>query len=156
MLPLFWYLLKVIICSGILFCYYWFFLRNKLFHRYNRFYLLSAICLSLLLPLLKINFWQPTTGQSQAIRVLQAVSSGDEYLNNITITASKNYWGWEQLYLLLYCFVSIIFFVVLLRTLLIIHSLLKKYPVQQVEDISFVNTEDDSTPFSFLKYILKK
>lgn len=153
MLPFFWYMLKVIICSGILFGYYWFFLRNKIFHRYNRFYLLAAMSLSLLLPLLKINFWQPAADTNQAIRVLQAVSAGDEYMENIVLTAKRSNWSLEQLYPIIYVLVSFIFFFVMLRTLYLIRTLLKKYPVQRVEDVAFVNTEDDSTPFSFLKYI---
>ncbi len=153
MLPLFWYMLKVIICSGILFGYYWFFLRNKIFHQYNRFYLLAAMLLSLLLPLVKINFWQPASQSNQAIRVLRAVSVGDEYMNNIVITAHRNTWSLEQLYTVVYCLVSLIFFLIMLRTFFLIRALLKRYPVQQVEEVAFVNTEDDSTPFSFLKYI---
>jgi len=146
-------MLKVMICSGILFGYYWFFLRNTIFHRYNRFYLLAAMSLSLLLPLLKINFWQPATETNQAIRVLQAVSVGDEYMNSIVLTAQKSNWNVEQLYPVVYILVSLIFFFVLLRTLYLIRTLLKKYPVQQVEDVAFVNTQHNSTPFSFLKYI---
>ncbi|MBK9486201.1 MAG: N-acetylmuramoyl-L-alanine amidase [Chitinophagaceae bacterium] len=153
MLPFFWYMLKVMICSGILFGYYWFFLRNKIFHQYNRFYLLAAMSLSLLLPLLKINFWQPAADTNQAIRVLQAVSVGDEYMENIVLTARRSNWSVEQLYPVFYILVSLIFFIVMLRTLFLIRTLLKKYPVQQVEQVAFINTQDDSTPFSFLKYI---
>ena len=153
MLPFAWYMLKVIICSGILFGYYWFFLRNKIFHQYNRFYLLGAMSLSLLLPFLKINIWQPDSTQNQAIRVLQAVSAGDEYMSNIVITAQKSNLSFEQLYIIVYWLVSITFFFVMIRTLYLIRTLLKKYPVQQIEQVSFVNTNDDSTPFSFLKYI---
>jgi hypothetical protein len=153
MLPYFWYLLKVIICSGILFGYYWLFLRNKIFHQYNRFYLLAAMSLSLLLPLLKINFWQPATEQNQAIRVLQAVSEGDEYVSTIVIPARGSNWSFEQLYPLVYWLISIIFLVVMLRTIYLIRTLLKRYAVQKIEEVSFVNTEDDSTPFSFFKYI---
>ncbi len=149
MLPFSWYMLKVIICSGILFGYYWFFLRNKIFHQYNRFYLLAAMSLSLLLPLLKINFWQPAAAQNQAIRVLQAVSVGDEYMSSMLISTQKSNWSFEQVYPLVYWLISILFFVVMLRTIYLIISLLKKYPVQQIEQVSFVNTEDDSTPFSF-------
>lgn len=153
MLPFFWYMLKVIICSGILFAYYWLFLRNKIFHGYNRFYLLASMLLSLALPLLKINFWQPASQQSQAIRVLQAVSVGDEYMNNMVVTAQRSSWSAEQLYSTAYWLVSILFFLVMLRTLFLIRTLLKKYPVQQVEEVAFVNTQHNSTPFSFLKYI---
>ncbi|HMU73625.1 MAG TPA: hypothetical protein PKD93_12835, partial [Ferruginibacter sp.] len=107
MLAFCWYMLKVIICSGILFGYYWVFLRNKIFHRYNRFYLLSAIVLSLLLPLLKIGFWQPADQQSQVIRALQVVSAGDDYLNNLVVSSPKSSWQFEDLYPLLYAAVSL-------------------------------------------------
>ena len=55
MLAIAWYLLKVTICSGILLGYYWLFLRNKIFHSYNRFYLLAVIILALSVPLIQIN-----------------------------------------------------------------------------------------------------
>jgi len=45
---------KVILCSGVMFLYYQLSLKDKTFHHYNRFYLLSAMLLSLLLPLIKI------------------------------------------------------------------------------------------------------
>ena len=48
------YLLQVTICSGILYSYYHFFLRNKKFHQFNRFYLLAATVVSLLIPFLQI------------------------------------------------------------------------------------------------------
>ncbi|MGB4846009.1 MAG: hypothetical protein WBP16_16200, partial [Ferruginibacter sp.] len=122
MLPYFWYILKVIICSCILFGYYWLFLRNKIFHQYNRFYLLSTMGLSLLLPLLKINFWQQSTEANGAIRVLRAVSVGDEYMNTVVVTAQKSFWNFQNLYLLLYWFVSLVFLFALVRTIYIIRT----------------------------------
>ncbi len=153
MLPFFWYMLKVMICSGILFAYYWLFLRNKIFHHYNRFYLLASLVLSLLLPLLKINFWQPSDQANHAIRVLQAVSVGDEYMSNMVISTQQSNWSFTSFYTMIYWLVCLIFLLVMLRTLLLIRTLLKQYPVQQLEDIAFVNTQHASTPFSFLKYI---
>jgi hypothetical protein len=153
MLPFFWYMLKVIICSGILLGYYWLFLRNKLFHQYNRFYLLSALLLSLLLPLLKIGVWQQDTQSGQIIRALQAVSAGDEYMSNVTVTAQTSNWSMQDIYSLLYWSVSILFFLVMLRALFLIRTLLKRYPVQLIDEVSFVNTNNSNTPFSFLKFI---
>lgn len=153
MLPFYWYLLKVIICSGILLGYYWFFLRNKLFHRYNRFYLLLAMGLSMLLPLIKINFWQQDSQTNGAIRVLQAVSDGDAYMNTVVLSSQKNNWNLQTLYPLLYWLVSLVFVLALLRTLYLIRNLLKQYPAKKIEEINFINTDDDSTPFSFFKFI---
>src|SRR5882757_11466983 len=86
MLTFAYYILKVIICSAVLFGYYWFFLRNKVFHIYNRFYLLAVVLLSLTLPLLKFNIWQHAdASKTNAIQILQLVNSSDDYVENIVI-----------------------------------------------------------------------
>ena len=50
------YLLKSTLISGIFVAYYWIALRDKKFHYYNRFYLLSASIISLIAPLLNFNW----------------------------------------------------------------------------------------------------
>jgi hypothetical protein len=154
MLPIAYYLLKVIICSSILYGYYWLLLCNKIFHKYNRFYLMASVVLSLLLPLIKINFWQQNeTTSTGVIQVLQAVSSSDEYMDTIIVAAKSNRFNTAQLYPFAYLLVSIVFIFIFLHGLYIIFRLLKKYPQQIINSISFVNTDDKRTPFSFLKYI---
>src|SRR5436189_1633353 len=51
------YLLQLIIASGILYGYYHLFLRNKKFHQYNRYYLLSATIIAVIIPFLQIPFY---------------------------------------------------------------------------------------------------
>ena len=46
------YLCKVIICSAVLYGYYYVALRNNRFHQWNRYYLVLITILSLLTPLL--------------------------------------------------------------------------------------------------------
>ncbi len=154
MLPIAYYLLKVIICSGILYGYYWLLLRNNVFHKYNRFYLMAAVCMSLLLPLIKINFWQPPVAQpAPIIQVLQAVSNSDDYMDNIIVAAPSPEFEVAQLYPFVYVAVSLVLFIILLQTLFSIYKLVKKYPGQIIDTISFVNTDAKSTPFSFFNYI---
>ena len=81
MITLAWYLLKVIICSGILCGYYYLALRNKIFHRWNRFYLLAAVVLSLIVPVMKINIFQsPGEGDGAVINMLKTINSSDEII----------------------------------------------------------------------------
>src|SRR5689334_1236010 len=54
--PIVAYLLKMLLCSGILLGYYWIALRNERFHRWNRFYLLCVLGLSVAMPFLSIPF----------------------------------------------------------------------------------------------------
>jgi TonB-dependent SusC/RagA subfamily outer membrane receptor len=154
MIALSYYLLKVIICSGILSGYYWLALRNKIFHQYNRFYLLAAVVLSLLLPITKVHFWETgNTEKPGVIKVLQAVSEGDVYLDNIIVSNETNSWSTTDWGSAAYFIISLAMLLVLFHTLFIILRLLKKYPKQQIGNIAFVNTDAKSTPFSFLNYI---
>ena len=52
--PILLYLLKMFFCSGVLYGYYRIALYNNRFHQWNRFYLLAAMALSILVPLLEI------------------------------------------------------------------------------------------------------
>ena len=63
MIAISWYILKVLIVSGILTGYYYLALKDKVFHRWNRFYLLLTVCLSLLLPLVSINIFSGAAEQ---------------------------------------------------------------------------------------------
>jgi len=150
-----WYLLKVIICSGILTGYYWLVLRNKIFHQYNRFYLLATMVLSLTLPMLQFHIGHaPEQQQGNVIQALRVVSAGDEYLENVIITNTREHWNLQQMVPFLYLLISLAFFVLLIHSLFSIFLLIKKYPVQQIENISFINTDNArGTPYSFFKYI---
>src|SRR5687767_3219384 len=49
------YILNVFVTSGILYSYYYYFLRNKSFHSYNRYYLLGSAVLAIVLPLISLS-----------------------------------------------------------------------------------------------------
>lgn len=154
MLAFAFYLLKVTICSGILLGYYWLMLRNKIFHRYNRFYLLAAILLSFTLPLVQIDIWHNADKPApHAIKLLQVVNSSNEYLDEIIITAKRSDFTMEQAMSIVYSIISFLLLSFFVQALLRIHLLFIKHPHRFVEDIFFVNTTAKGTPFSFLKYI---
>ncbi len=154
MLPYCWYLLKVIICSGILLGYYWLFLRNKIYHQYNRFYLLTSVLLSLAIPFIKISLWQQLETQNQAIRILQAVAVDENLVNQFSSTSSKTNWDFMQLIPILYGLGSFIILYGLLHSFYTIWTLIKNNPQQKIENICFVNTNNESAPFSFFKFII--
>ncbi|MDQ2720020.1 MAG: N-acetylmuramoyl-L-alanine amidase [Bacteroidota bacterium] len=153
MITIAWYLLKVIICSGILYGYYFLSLRNKIFHRWNRFYLLASIVLSLLVPLMKINIFQkPDTQKGTVIQMLQTISYGDE----VVIEYSRNssfQMNSENIAIVIYTFVSVVFLTIFFIALYKIKKLKKKYPETKIEGISFINTNAKGTPFSFFNSI---
>src|SRR6186713_1618482 len=113
---LLFYLLQVIAASGLLYGYYHFALRNKKFHRYNRFYLLMAVVISFLIPFLNIPVYFSTqeSESSVMLQTLQVISS-PAYFEEETVSASGTSWFTFQN--VLYLFYSVILAVFLIRIL---------------------------------------
>jgi hypothetical protein len=102
MLPLFIYILKAILVSGILLGYYWIGLRNTRFHYYNRFYLVSTVLLSLALPLLDLQWFIVSTPDSAPVQeVVQYIYQSEGVIqDNQGLT-------WDQVLLLSLSLVSV-------------------------------------------------
>ena len=139
------YLLQTIACSGILFGYYHFFLRNERFHQYNRFFLLAAMLISPLLPLIKI----PVSISREANSPIYALMSSGE---NIVVSAHQ---GFDYMILLtvFYSIMVSIFFVRLVISLYKIVHIKREAITEKIEDISFIKTVHPDAPFSFFKWL---
>lgn len=155
MLLIFYYLLKVILCSALLVGCYWLFLRNKVFHRYNRFYLLAAVLLSMSLPLVRIPVWQETEApDNRAMLIIRMVTTGDEYAQQAIVDVpEQGQWTPMELLPVVYILVSgtlcLLFLYGLARIVLLINRNKKK----RIGNIRLVETNAKGTPFSFFRYI---
>ena len=150
------YLIKMIFISGLFYTYYWFFLRNKQFHHYNRFYLLGIVPASAILPLEKIPVaFSGFTNYSSDIRLLK-VTNGD-WETPVTIIANKSFikifMSWQYLSFLVYAIVALVLFVILLKSLFYINKITRLYTFERINDIHFFQTNEPGTPFSFFKKI---
>lgn len=152
MITVAWYLLKVIICSGILCGYYFLALRNKVFHRWNRFYLLTTIVISLVVPVMKINIFSAGDNNGTVLRMLQTISYGDEAVVEISRHNSFQL-NTENVTVAGYVLVSAIFLFIFFVSLYKIERLKKKFPATKFKGISFIETNAKGTPFSFFKNI---
>ena len=151
----FYYILKAVIISAVLFSYYRFALRNKVFHAYNRFYLLATVVLSLSLPLFHFNVVQhETTPKTNVITILQAVNLSDEYVSNVIVKPQQHSFSLTAILPFVYFTVSFVFILLLFQMLFRIYRLTKNYAATSFEDIYFLNTDrEKGTPFSFFRYI---
>ena len=152
MITLAWYLLKVLICSGILCSYYYIALRNKVFHRWNRFYLLASIVLALIIPIVKINIFQSPDEKGTVVKMLQTINNSDEIIieygrhNGLQLSSTT-------ILFTAYTLVTIVFFSIFILGLYKIKTLRRKYLVTQFEGINFISTDAKGTPFSFFNSI---
>lgn len=148
------YLLKVILCSGILFGYYQLFLRNKVYHAYNRFYLLAIVVIALLAPVINFNYlFTGSATAAKPIQLLQVVTSSDEYLEEVILYSHQNFISLSQLVTLLYLVVSLVLLFALVKVILQIFHLLKTNSSKYINDVVFVESDAKGTPFSFFKFI---
>lgn len=140
------YLLQMIACSGILYGYYHFFLRNEKFHEYNRFYLLFAMVLSLILPLLKI----PVTVKDTDVHPIYTfVSTGEA----VVVTATARGFDYAQLLYILYGCIVLCMMLKLLKAIAQIIRIKRGAHTETIEDICLIKTPHPDAPFSFFKWL---
>jgi bla regulator protein blaR1 len=156
---LLFYLLQVIAASGLLYGYYHFALRNKKFHRYNRFYLMMAVVISSLIPFLNIPvyFSASETESSVVLQTLRVISSPaiEEPITPALQTepVTSTWFNAERLVYLFYILAILLFLIRVFISLNKIRSIIKKNPAEQIDKIKFVNTDEPGTPFSFFRWL---
>lgn len=142
------------LCSAILFGYYQLFLRNKVYHAYNRFFLLAATLISLIAPLLNFNIlFNQEDAVTSPIQLIQVVNSSDAYMEEIVIYTQQTYLSTSQLLLLLYTVISLTMLAGLIKVFIQIFRILKNNSSRTLHDVVFVQSDAKGTPFSFFKFI---
>jgi TonB-dependent SusC/RagA subfamily outer membrane receptor len=146
------YLLKTILVSSIFVTYYWFALRNKKFHYYNRFYLLTASVISLIIPLLNFNWFsieEPVIyGSSEVLQFVLPLA---------TATNSSSYqYSWMDYALAISFLVTTALVIILFIQIMKIQILKKKSEVTPMDGFDFINTKEENAPFSFLNNLFWK
>ena len=153
MITILYYLLKVVICSAILYTYYWFVLRNKQFHQYNRFYLMGISFLSWIVPFIKINIIkEQVIAAPKVLYFADVIADKNTSLEQEVVLKSAQF-TWDNLLLIIAISISLLFIIRFLKSLWNIRKLIKKYPLKKLEYLYLVMTDVKGTPFSFFKYI---
>jgi len=141
------YLLKMSCCSAILFAYYRLALYNERFHQWNRFYLLAAMLLSVVVPFLNI----PLNATQTADELTTAVS----YLPwNVAEATAPSASDWYTILLYVILTVSALLFTRLVTGILTMVRLYYKHkPVEIQHNVQLILTQVQSAPFSFFNWL---
>ena len=149
------YLLQVIICSGLLYGYYHLFLRNNKFHQYNRFYLLSTLLLSLAIPLLKIPLYFSNPQPGTALKTFMVIYGNGE--EDVIVKNGFSFFTqlftWQNAVIFFYVLIALVIFTRFAMAILKVNRLRKKYSAEKVDDFYFFNTTEPGTPFSFFNWL---
>ena len=144
------YLLKSTLISGIFVAYYWIALRDKKFHYYNRFYLLTVSLLSLVIPMLNFNWFtveKPVLYNSnEIVKFILPISNENTLIQ----------FSWLDYSLVIVGIIAIVLLSILLLNVLKIQFLKRKCSVTKMDGFDFINTNEDNAPFSFLNNLFWK
>jgi hypothetical protein len=154
------YLGKMTLISAVLYGYYRAFLQDSSFHRYNRWYLMGSVLISVVLPFLRLPFparWM-NGGHYSGIFAADRSPDGSEGIpaggSEAAFAGSSHgfvydlFRGWGALYVL-YGLIAGVFVWLLLRSLLYLLRLSRNYAFTRQEGIRFFQTGEPGTPFSF-------
>lgn len=144
------YILKSTIVAGIFLAYYWIALRNKSFHRYNRFYLLASLAISVIIPLLNFT-WVRIDAPA-----VEGTGLGLDQLVTLRANAAKVSWDWADWVMCFSAIGSLLLLIAMTFNIRNIYRLKRKGTVSKMGTIHFIVTADDSAPFSFLKNLFWK
>jgi bla regulator protein blaR1 len=150
-----WFI-EMVVCAGILYTNYYVLLRNNRFHSYNRFYLLIAVLLSILVPFIHISVELSTSENTPGViwQTLTAISSATDS-KHVQMTSKKisTLLTLQNVLTLAYVLVAFTIFARFVTGLFFINKLLRKYKAERTANIYFVNTTEPTTPFSFFKWL---
>ena len=145
--------MKVVLCSTFLYTYYWFLLRNKQLHQYNRFYLMGISVLSWIVPLIKIQIVkEQVIASPKVLRFANYISENNSLLEQGFIEKTAKY-TWDNLLIIIGILISLFFIVRFVKSLWDIRKLIRLYPLKELKGMHLIMTDVKGTPFSFFKYI---
>jgi hypothetical protein len=136
------------ILSGIFFGYYTLFLKNTIYHAYNRFYLLASMALSLAIPFFKLSMFSVKEEQAAGAKQLLI------YLTQLPASSvQEEYISWEIIVIAL---ISSLFVSYLVYSVLRIFRLKAMNSKTQMGEFTFIETDLDEAPFSFFSNLFWK
>lgn len=140
---------KVILCSGVTFLYYQLSLKDKTFHHYNRFYLLLAILLSLLLPLIRVNDFTIEVNNEVYLLINKVQNfNSDKNISNDHI--------YFRIIFSALGLVSLYFIGRFIYGIIRIQQLKNQFQKESFDGINFYHTNLTEAPFSYFKNLFWK
>jgi TonB family protein len=150
------YLLEVVACSALFAGYYWWILRNGRFYRWNRFYIVTAVVLSIIIPLMSIPMPSPHVVIPAASDDMVHIVTDPDEIPAVPVQPATFPVPWAWL-----GFISCIFVIFLLlakeivsfiRILRLKH---RSYRIHTSETDLYC-TDDDAAPFTFFRTVFWK
>lgn len=145
---LYW-IIEPAISLGVFYLAYLLFLRKVKFFRANRYYLLTAILFSLILP--HLDFSSPVSIVNYSFFIPEVAVS--QSTNNEQLEIAASLWTISRMLMIAYFTVAGMLAFRLVIRLLQLMMLVTRNKTRKVNNARIVSLESDQAPFSFLSYI---
>jgi N-acetylmuramoyl-L-alanine amidase len=147
------YMLKVALCSALLYGYYLAVLKDRQFHHYNRFYLLAVFLVSWIIPLVTIEL-KPFQGSTTPVtyQLAEVIADNNSSFEGM-IVDDQSHFNWHWVLPLALGMISFVVLMGVVRSLISILFLIRRNPVHRLKDLNLVMTDAKGTPYSFFSYI---
>ncbi|MGM0620463.1 MAG: TonB family protein [Bacteroidota bacterium] len=151
---LFEFLIKASAGIALFYLVYWVFLRQETFHAANRWYLLSALLLSVLLPLFPVHYAVMIEAPERTT-VFQAMEETFKNARSVSGYSVENSASltWQQIVLAIYLTGVFLFFMRLLGQTMLLIRLILKHKIKSMNGIRIVENEKYGLPFSFFNIV---
>jgi len=141
------YLLKSMIYAGIFFGYYSLFLKNTIYHSYNRYYLLASMALSVVFPCVTITYSPISKEQVAANPALKYLMYGS------SAPVQETHLPWD---IIAMGVISVLLLSYLAYSVLRIFRLKAIHNKTQMGEFTFIETDLEEAPFSFFSNLFWK
>jgi TonB family protein len=149
------YTLEVTLCWTLLYSIFFAFLRKETFFTLNRWYLISALLLGILIPLLRYVDWD--FGQKTVAQTLPLVFMVKEAPLQVSVAVEQVTQDWSTIWSMMLGFIYLLgvsaFAYRLARSLFKIRSLYQEGTTTKKDGYIIVHTDKEHLPFSFLRCI---
>lgn len=137
-------LLKIVLCSSLLFAMYYLFLQKEKMHQFNRFYLIFSLIFSYTVPFISIK----TETSKPSNRLQTTIEATQQVLD---LTQKQESFNWQNLVWIIYGIVTLLFLMKAILSVLKIKSLQGEKIIYQSQNVLI--TKENVSPFSFWKTI---
>jgi len=145
------YVIKIILCSALFLILYKVLFEREKMHLFNRFYLLSALVLSLVIPLMTFNSSTPVLPAVEKAILNNKVLTGIYYVQQQPPVDNTDYYS--LILLSIYLTITILLFYKFIINLAAIFNKISHNTIVLSEDVRIVLINEDLIPHSFLNYI---
>ncbi|SIN66483.1 M56 family metallopeptidase [Algoriphagus halophilus] len=154
------YLLKSMLCLVLLLLFHKLFLQQEVLHRFNRFYLLGAVVFSFLIPLYVVEVAseepivlpEPTAFEPQVFQSEYEFPAQTFDSPSVEVQTSESF-PWSEVLLGAYLLVSLVFLIRFFQNIRILFNQIHRNATVIFKGYPVVLLEENTLPYSFLKFI---